>query len=43
MTASVQLSYRLFSWKQRLWFEENLADFDADLLARAGESCLCLC
>ncbi|KAL0040138.1 hypothetical protein WJX79_008128 [Trebouxia sp. C0005] len=29
---------QLFSWKQRLWFEESLADFDVDLLSRAGIS-----
>lgn len=30
--------FQLFSWKQRLWFEENLADFDVGLLSRAGVS-----
>ncbi|KAA6418913.1 MAG: hypothetical protein FRX49_11139 [Trebouxia sp. A1-2] len=41
--AFVEMSCRffrvgLFSWKQRLWFEESLADFDVDLLSRAGIS-----
>ncbi|DBA82985.1 TPA: hypothetical protein ACH3X1_006762 [Trebouxia sp. C0004] len=40
--SSEVLQFQLFSWKQRLWFEENLADFDVDLLSRAGETCLCL-